>query len=615
MKYLFSLLFVLVFYEALFAQVTFFGDFESGNINTVTTTDSINYTVTTKGDFGGRWFYFGISGVESKFINVNVSSSDVNRPMYSYDNINFQRFSASESPQINVFQKTFEQDTVYVAYYTPYTYSKLQQKIIEWKESVYVEVDTIGYSGQNFPMQEVRITDTTIPDENKFRVWIHSRTHPGETPSSYQFDGVIQKLLSNDEVIQYYRENIVFHCIPFVNPDGVYFGKSRTNFDNVDLEREWNKPDNETAAAVLALKNRLTEINNEKVVSVFQNLHSQAASFCTFWIHSPGSTSDYFYSKEYQFANLNTSDNPYFFQPDYRESDLESYFPEGWLWNNYGEQVMALTYETPYDHYSSNIWVNNDNLYELGYRLVYAIGEYLELSHPKHLILDNDDAIASGFWSVQNTGLEFYGDNFYWTPAGSGTKTITYTTGTIESGTYDIYGWWTTLSGSAFDVQYKINAGGDNVTIQKTQTTNGGQWNFLTEAVLNQSGQITITLNDSASGKVAADAFRIIYRGQVTGTEEEIQPTDFVLYQNYPNPFNPATTIRFSLASPSDVQLRVFNALGELVKVLIDNRLAAGQHEVVFDVSSTGKSISSGVYYYQLISGEFSLSKGMVLLK
>ena len=611
MKYRLLIFLSLFFTSAVFSQVNFFGDFESGNINTVTTSDSINYTVTTKDDIGGSWFYFGISGVENKFIRVNVSNSDVTRAMYSYDNNNFERFSASESPQINVFQKTFTQDTVYVAYYTPYTYSYLQERISEWEESQFVDVDTVGYSGQNFPMQEIRITDTTVPDENKFRVWIHARTHPGETPSSYQFDGVIQKLLSSDEVIQYYRENIVFHCIPFVNPDGVYFGRSRTNFDGIDLERQWNKPDDQTPAAVLALKNRLTEINSEKVVSVFQNLHSQAAPYCTFWIHKPGSTSDYFYSKEYQFANLNTSDNPYFFQPDYRESDLQPYFPEGWLWDNHGEGVMALTYETPYDKYSSNIWVTNENLYELGYRLVYSIGEYLELSHPKHIILDNDDAMASGFWGVENSGLQFFGDNYYWAPAGNGNKFITYNTGTIEAGVYDVYGWWSSLTGSAFDVNYKINAGGENFVIQKTQTTNGGQWNFLTEAVLNQSGQISITLSDSASGIVSADAFRIIYRGQVTGVEDEIQPTEFALYQNYPNPFNPSTTIRFSFNKPAQVQLRVFNALGELVKVLVDNRLEAGQHQAVFDASK----LSSGVYYYQLISGEFSVSKGMVLLK
>jgi hypothetical protein len=507
----------LVFFSHSFAQITFDANFESGNINTVNTVDSVNFFVTTKTDIGGRWFYFRISGVENKNIRVAVTNSDVVRAMYSYDDRNYSRFSDSESPQVNVFQKTYIEDTVYVAYYTPYTFSYLQERILEWKASSYVKVDTLGLTPQGLPMQEIRITDSTIPDDDKYRIWIHARTHPGETPSSYQFDGVIQKLLEDDEVIQFYREKIVFHCIPFVNPDGVYYGRSRTNYDFVDLEREWNKPDNQTAAEALILKNRLFEINNSKIVSVFQNLHSQAAPFCTFWIHTPNSTSDFFYQKEYQFANLNTSDNPYFFPADYSESFLQDYFPEGWLWNNYGEQVMALTYETPYDFYSNDILVTNDNLYELGYRLVYSIGEYLELSHPKHLVLDNDDALLSGSWNTDNTGLEFLGENFYWANSGNGSNSITYNSGIIEQGIYDIYGWWPSSPTSAFDVGYKINVNGNETFIQKTQTTNGGQWNFLAEAELNQSGQITITLNDSASGLVAADAFRIIYRGRSYG--------------------------------------------------------------------------------------------------
>jgi photosystem II stability/assembly factor-like uncharacterized protein len=68
-------------------------------------------------------------------------------------------------------------------------------------------------------------------------------------------------------------------------------------------------------------------------------------------------------------------------------------------------------------------------------------------------------------------------------------------------------------------------------------------------------------------------------------------PLSFQLSQNYPNPFNPSTTIRFSLTKPAQVQLRVFNSLGEQVKVLVDNRLGAGQHQAVFDASK----LSSGV--------------------
>ncbi|MEN8192438.1 MAG: M14-type cytosolic carboxypeptidase, partial [Bacteroidota bacterium] len=242
-------LLLLIASQIIFGQVKFDADFESGNLSTVTTTDSINYNVTTVSDIGGRWFYFRITGVKDRYIKVTITNSDVNRPMYSYDNVEFIRFTESEAPVENVFQKTFEEDTVYVAYYTPYTFSYLQERLSEWSASEYVTLDTLGFTEKNLPLQEMILTDPSYPDDEKLRVWIHARTHPGETPSSWHFDGIMQKLLEDDEVIDYYRKNIIFYLYPFNNPDGVYYGRSRTNYYGIDQERDWNFPDNETSAA------------------------------------------------------------------------------------------------------------------------------------------------------------------------------------------------------------------------------------------------------------------------------------------------------------------------------------------------------------------------------
>ncbi len=597
-----------------FAQISFDANFESGNINTVSTTDSINYTVTTISDIGGRWFYFRIRGVRNKFIRVTITSTDVNRPMYSYNNRDFTRFTASESPSLRMFQKTFTEDTVYVAYYTPYNFSFLQERITEWKLSSYVKVDTLGLTDHGFPIQQITITDQSIPNNEKYRVWIHARTHPGETPSSWHFDGIVQKLLSDDEVISFYRQKIIFYLIPFTNPDGVYYGRSRTNFSGIDVESNWNKSDAETSKEVKILKQRMAQINSEKILSVFNNLHSQAASYCTFWIHTPSSTNPKYYRKEYQFSNLNTSDNPYFDPGDYSESNLSAVFPEGWLWNNHGEQVLALTYETPYDKYSTGIWVENFNLKELGYRNVYAIAEYLELSHPKWIVMDNKNAIANGTWKTHTTGLEFYSDNFFTAPIGSSTLTIEYSTSNLQSGKYDVYGWWPSNSNYSYSTRFTINANGNETIVDKTQRTNGGQWNFLSEATLNSNGIISIKMNNNTTGIVAADAFRIIYRGPVSSINEEITPTEFTLFQNYPNPFNAQTTIRFVLKERAKVQLRIFNSVGELVETLVDQELGAGTHEVIFD-TNMHKSIASGIYYYNLHAGKSSQTRGMILVK
>jgi len=596
------------------AQISFDANFESGNINTVTTTDSINYTVTTISDIGGRWFYFRIKGVKDKFIRVTITSTDVNRPMYSYNNRDFTRFTESESPSLRMFQKTFTEDTVYVAYYTPYNYSYLQERIAEWKLNPFTKIDTLGITDNGLPIQQITITDPLVSDTEKRRVWIHARTHPSETPSSWHFDGVVQKLLSSDDVISYYRQNVVFYLIPFTNPDGVYYGRSRTNYNGIDVESNWDKPEFETSIEVKILKQRMSQINNERVFSVFNNLHSQAASYCTFWIHTPGSTSPRFYRREYQFSNLNTSDNPYFVPDDYSESNLLAKFPEGWLWNNHGEQVMALTYETPYDQYSSDVWVTDSNLMELGYRNVYAIAEYLELSHPKWYILDNKNTIATGSWNTDTAGLEFYSDNFFTAPTGNGNSTIEYITQNLESGIYDVYGWWPSNSSFSYSTRFVINANGNETIVDKTQKTNGGQWNFLSEAILNSNGSITIEMSNNTTGIVAADAFRIIYRGPVSSVEEEITPKDFTLYQNYPNPFNAQTTIRFELKNQSKVQLRIFNSVGELVETLVDREIGSGTHEVIFD-SNRHRSIASGVYYYNLQTEGSSQTKGMILLR
>ncbi len=604
---------VVLFNSIIFSQIKFDADFESGNLANVSTSDSVAFSLATVSDIGGRWFYFRISGVKEKLIKVTIENSDVNRPMYSYNNSTFVRFSATESPKYNYFEKTFSEDTVYVAYYTPYNYSYLQERIGDWSNSQFVKVDTLGFTEHNFPVQEIILTDTSFPDENKLRVWIHARTHPGETPSSWHFDGIVQELLRDNSVIDYYRKNIIFYLYPFNNPEGVFYGRSRTNYYGVDQERDWNYSDDQTSSAVLLLKNRMKEISAEKNLSVALNLHSQASAFPTFWIHSASSTSDYFYQKEYMFSNLAISDLPYFVQSDYRESNLQNYFPEGFMWNNYGENTLALTYETPYDHYTNGEWVTNENLFAFGSATVYGIAEFLELSAPQRVIIDNTNADISGTWETSQFDVNYFGDDFLYSTAGSGANSISFESPKLESGIYDVYAWWTAHSENASDTKFQVTATFNQRAIEISQKANGGMWNLLTQIELNDSSQIVTSISDDANGTVVADAIRIIYRGPTVNVKDKLIVNSFELYQNYPNPFNPSTTIRFKLSKNESVKLNVFNPLGELVETIIDDNLSVGTHEVIFN--SGNKNLSSGVYYYQLTTDSYSETKGMILLK
>ncbi|MDX2128438.1 MAG: T9SS type A sorting domain-containing protein [Chloroherpetonaceae bacterium] len=90
------------------------------------------------------------------------------------------------------------------------------------------------------------------------------------------------------------------------------------------------------------------------------------------------------------------------------------------------------------------------------------------------------------------------------------------------------------------------------------------------------------------------------------------KPTEgFELAQNYPNPFNPTTTIQFRLPQSGFTELTIYDMLGRKVSTLINQRMEAGLHRVNFNA----QSLASGVYFYRLSTGNFSMTKKMTLIK
>jgi hypothetical protein len=96
----------------------------------------------------------------------------------------------------------------------------------------------------------------------------------------------------------------------------------------------------------------------------------------------------------------------------------------------------------------------------------------------------------------------------------------------------------------------------------------------------------------------------------VDGRNDNI-PLVYNLDQNYPNPFNPSTRIDYELQSAGHVSLKVFNLLGQVVASLANEKQEAGRHYVAFDASR----LSSGIYFYQINSGNFTATKKMILMK
>lgn len=91
----------------------------------------------------------------------------------------------------------------------------------------------------------------------------------------------------------------------------------------------------------------------------------------------------------------------------------------------------------------------------------------------------------------------------------------------------------------------------------------------------------------------------------------ELIPSNYSLSQNYPNPFNPSTTISFTIPNNEFVTLKVFNILGAQVATLVNENLSAGTYKYNFDA----RNLASGVYLYELKTGNFREFRKMNLLK
>jgi subtilisin-like proprotein convertase family protein len=103
----------------------------------------------------------------------------------------------------------------------------------------------------------------------------------------------------------------------------------------------------------------------------------------------------------------------------------------------------------------------------------------------------------------------------------------------------------------------------------------------------------------------------IKYASSISVKENNQVIKEYKLYQNYPNPFNPSTIIKFQIKDLKLVTLKVYDILGKEVATLVNENLKAGEYEIAF----SGNNLPSGIYFYKIITEDFSETKTMLLIK
>lgn len=141
-----------------------------------------------------------------------------------------------------------------------------------------------------------------------------------------------------------------------------------------------------------------------------------------------------------------------------------------------------------------------------------------------------------------------------------------------------------------------------------------GNYNLRPGSPCIDTGDPNSFLNDPDGSR--GDIGARFYLGP-TGVDDEAKiPFGYSLSQNYPNPFNPSTSIVFSLPHRTQARVEIMNILGERVKTLVDELLPAGEQVIEWNGhTDTGTPVASGVYFYRLVTDEFSAVRPMVLLK
>jgi hypothetical protein len=172
------------------------------------------------------------------------------------------------------------------------------------------------------------------------------------------------------------------------------------------------------------------------------------------------------------------------------------------------------------------------------------------------------------------------------------------------------------VSVSAADLQVQVTVGGTSGVVAGELVDDSGTVVDVVNVsnsnpfTLTAPGPGNYTVNAGHSGPLRWDSASVNI--SVTGvSENELNPTVFKLYNNYPNPFNPSTIIKYSIPESNFTTLKIYDAIGNEVAVLVDEVKSAGTYQVDFNASA----LSSGIYFYTIKAGSFNQTNKMILTK
>jgi murein tripeptide amidase MpaA len=223
-----------------------------------------------------QWFHFRLQGAKEEDCKIKImNAGETSWPdgwnnyqaVASYDRMNWFRVPTSFDGKIMTIDHMPEFDSVFYAYFAPFSYEQHLNLLSYAQLSERVEM---LYLGETLDGRDFNLLKIGEEASDKKKVWIIARQHPGETMAEWFMEGFIEKIIdTEDALINTLLKDSVFYVVPNMNPDGSYRGNLRVNAAGSNLNREWMEPSLEKSPEVFYTRKLMKEIG----VDIFLDIH------------------------------------------------------------------------------------------------------------------------------------------------------------------------------------------------------------------------------------------------------------------------------------------------------------------------------------------------------
>ena len=240
-------------------------NFDGGNIEIVSAESASDIRLNIRHDKDSefyQWFYFRLSGARGVACTLKILNAagaaypkgfDDYRVAYSYDRQQWHRWPTALVDSELTIEITPEQDSLYFAYFTPYSMERHADLIARSLQSPRCSLEVLGQSldGQDIDLLKI----SGGGSQPTKQCWLIARQHPGETMAQWWMEGALEWLLdAENEQSRALLERCTFYIVPNMNPDGSRRGHLRTNAAGRNLNREWADPALDSAPEVYVVR-------------------------------------------------------------------------------------------------------------------------------------------------------------------------------------------------------------------------------------------------------------------------------------------------------------------------------------------------------------------------